>query len=127
MASSFVPTPRQSNWLITVGFLAFGYAIYLRYMVLENVPVGLVCDAGHQTWLCLSRRVASTLDNNGAFGWIALICGIIAFIRPGVVFLSVAIVATALGLVLHNAGLAGIAGGLIVLSFARPATQPEWR
>jgi hypothetical protein len=127
MTSSFTPTARQSNWLVAVGLLGFGYAIYLRYMVLENVPVGLACDAGQQTWLCLSRRIAGTLDNNGAFGWIALAAGIIAFIRPGVVFLSVALVATALGLVLHNAGLAGIAGGLVVLSFARPATQPEWR
>ena len=63
----------RRNWLIAVGLLAVGYAIYLRYMIVENVPVGLACDAGQQTWLCLSRKIAGTLDNNGAFGWIALI------------------------------------------------------
>jgi hypothetical protein len=125
MPAPFTPSGRQANWLIAVGLIATGYAIYLRYMVLENVPVGLACDAGQQTWICLSRRIAGTLDNNGAFGWIALGCAIVALIRPGVVLLSFALAATALGLVMHNAGLAGIAGGLIVLSLARPAPVPE--
>jgi hypothetical protein len=125
MPSPFTPSARQANWLIAAGLCAVGYAIYLRYMVVENVPVGLVCDAGRQSWICLSRRVAVVLDNNGAFGWIAFGSAIVALIRPGVVLLSVALVTTALGLVMHNAGLAGIAGGLIVLSLARPAPAPE--
>ncbi|HVG51942.1 MAG TPA: hypothetical protein VM867_09940 [Xanthobacteraceae bacterium] len=127
MATAFNPTTRQANWLIAVGLISVGYAIYLRYNIMENVQVGLGCDAGHQNWVCFSRKLADRLDNNGAFGWIALVAGVVAFLRPGVVFLSIALAATALGLVLHNAGLAGIAGGLIVLSFARPATRPEWR
>jgi hypothetical protein len=125
MNKPFTPSGRQANWLIAIGLLAVSYAIYLRYMIVENVPAGLACDAGAQTWLCLSRKVASTLDNNGALGWIALGCAVIAFIRPGVVLLSLALATTAVGLVMHNAGLAGVAGGLIVLSFARPALAPD--
>jgi hypothetical protein len=125
MPTPFTPSARQTNWLIVVGLSAVGYAIYLRYMIVENVPAGLACDAGHRTWLCLSRQIAGTLDNNGAFGWIALVFAIAAFIRPGVILLSIALVTTALGLVMHNAGLAGIAGGLMVLSFARPAPASE--
>ena len=125
MPTPFTPSARQANWLIAVGLSALGYALYLRYMIIENVPAGLVCDAGQQTWLCLSRRIAGTLDNNGAFGWIALVVAIAAFIRPGVALLSITLATTALGLVMHNAGLAGIAGGFIVLSFARPAPAPE--
>ncbi len=126
MAAPFTPSTRQGFWLIATALVAISYALYLRYLVMENVPVGLACDAGPQTLLCLSRHVANALDISGAFGWIALLFGIVAFLRPGVVFLSLALAATALGLVLHNGGLAGIAGGLIVLSFARPAPPPEF-
>ena len=125
MARPFTPPARQASWLIAIGLIAIGYAIYLRYMVVENVPVGLACDAGQQSWICLSRQVAVVLDNNGAFGWIALGSATVALIRPGVVLLSIALATTALGLVMHNAGLAGIAGGLIVFSLARPAPVPE--
>ncbi|MGZ5829351.1 MAG: hypothetical protein ACXWJW_12555 [Xanthobacteraceae bacterium] len=125
MPKPFTPTARQSNCLIAVGLLSIGYAIYLRYMIVENVPAGLSCDAGRQSWLCMSRQIAGTLDNSGAFGWIALIFAVAAFIRPGAILLSIALAATAIGLVMHNAGLAGIAAGLIVLSFARPVLAPE--
>jgi hypothetical protein len=125
MPKPFVPNPRQSNCLIAVGFLAVGYAIYLRYMIVENVPAGLACDAGRQSWLCLSRQVAGILDNNGALGWIALVFAVAAVIRPGAILLCIALAATAVALVMHNAGLGGLAGGLIVLSFARPATASE--
>ena len=120
----FTPTARQSNWLIAVGFSAFGYAIYLRYMILENVQAGLTCDTGAKSWLCFSRQVFHALDNNGALGWIALGAALIAFVRPGVVLLCIALVATALALVLHNAGLGGLAGGLVILCLARPAPVP---
>lgn len=121
----FRPSCCQSNWLIAGGLIAVGYAIYLRYMIVENVQAGLACDAGRPSWLCLSRQVAMTLDNTGAFGWIALVFAVAAFIRPGTALVALALAATALGLVMHNAGLAGLAGGLIVLSFARPAPAPE--
>ncbi len=126
MTAPFTPSIRQSIWLIAFALLAVGYALYLRYLEMENVPVGLACDADPQTWLCTSRHIANALDISGAFGWIALLFGIVAFLRPGVVLLSLALAATTLGLVLHNGGLAGIAGGLIVLSFARPAPPPEF-
>ena len=125
IARPFTPTGRQSSVLIATGLIAVGYALYLRYMIVENVPAGLACDAGRQSWLCMSRKIAGTLDNNDAFGWIALIFAVAAFIRPGAILLSVALAATSIGLVMHNAGLAGLAGGLIVLSFARPGPAPE--
>jgi hypothetical protein len=37
----------------------------------------------------------------------------------------IALPATAFGLVLHNAGLAGLAAALLILSLARPAPAPE--
>jgi hypothetical protein len=125
MSPRFLPTARQTNWLIAVGFLSIGYALYLRYMIIENVQAGLGCDAGHQTWLCLSRKVGLALDERGVFGWVALAAALLTVIRPGVVLFAIALAAIGLGLVLHNAGFAGLAAALLVLSFARPARAPE--
>ena len=31
----FLPTARQTNWLLIVGFVALGEALYLRYLAIE--------------------------------------------------------------------------------------------
>ena len=92
MSPRFLPTPRQTNWLITVGFLSVGYALYLRYMIMENVQAGLGCDTGHQTWLCLSRKVGLALDERGVFGWVALGAALPTLLRPNVVLFTLALV-----------------------------------
>lgn len=125
MGPRFLPPPRQANWLITIALVSLGYALYLRYMIIENVQAGLGCDAGLTTWLCLSRRVGLAFDEHGVFGWVALGAAALTFIRPNIVLFAIALAATPFGLVLHNAGLAGLAAGLIVLSLARPAAAPE--
>lgn len=124
MAQRFQPSPQQVHWLIVVGFLSIGYALYLRYMIIENVQVGLNCDTGLQTWTCLSRKVGLVLDERGVLGWVALAAALLTVIRPGVVLFAIALAATGLGLVLHNAGLAGLAVGLLVLSLGRPSAAP---
>jgi hypothetical protein len=125
MSPRFRPSPHQIKWLIAVGFLSVGYALYLRYMIIENVQVGLNCDTGLQTWACLSRKTGLALDERGVFGWVALGAALLTLIRPGVVLFAIALAATALGLVLHNAGFAGLAAALLVLSLARPASAAE--
>lgn len=34
--SSFLPTARQINWLLIVGFLSVGYALYVCYVMIEQ-------------------------------------------------------------------------------------------
>ena len=125
MIHRFLPTPRQTCVLAAIGLACLGYALYLRYLVVENVAVGLSCDAGAQTFICLSRKTALAFDENGVFGWIAAGAAMLTLIRPNVVLFAIALGAIGFGLVLHNAGLAGLAFGLIVLSRARPANVPE--
>jgi hypothetical protein len=57
----FVPTARQTNWLLVIGFLSLGQALYLRYMALENNTVSLACQAGLRTWLCDTFRLTIVL------------------------------------------------------------------
>lgn len=120
---SFLPTARQTNVLITLGFLALGYAMYLRYLVIEQPTVALACDAGLPTWLCATRRVVTAMFNVQAFGWFALAVALINLLRPTLVLFTLALMAGAAGLVLYNAGLAAFAIGLLILSFARPAIE----
>jgi hypothetical protein len=125
MRARFLPTAREVNWLISIGFLALGCAFYLRYFGIENTPLGLACDAGLGTSLCVMRKAAYTLAAHLVFGWIALGAALVNLMRPSPVCFSIALAATAFGLVLYNAGLAGVAAGILIMSFARPAAEPE--
>jgi len=59
------------------------------------------------------------------FGWIALAAALLNLVRPSIVLMSIALAAGGFGLVLHNAGLAGLAVALLILSLARPAPAVE--
>jgi hypothetical protein len=121
----FIPTARQTNWLLLVGLLALGEALYLRYLAIEHAPVSLACQAGLKTWLCAAFRATITLYNYQVFGGVALAAAVLNLIRPSIVLMSVALAFAAFGLVLHNADFAGLAVGLLILSLARPAPAKE--
>ena len=121
----FLPTARQTNWLLLVGLLSLGEALYLRYLAIEYAQVSLACQGGLSTWLCATFRLAIVLYNHSVFGWVALGAAVLNLVRPSIVLVLVALAATAFGLVLHNADLAGLAAALLILSLARPAPAPE--
>ena len=101
----FLPSARATNWLLIVGFCSLGYALYIRYLALEQSSVGLACAAGLDTWLCFSRRIIGALFRYNVFGITAL-------------------VVAALNL-FYNLGLASLAVGLLLLSLARRAPGSE--
>jgi hypothetical protein len=114
-------TPYQVQWLMIVGFITVGYALYLRYMAVEFSPVALACDAGLQTVLCKMRVLATVLFKNSVFGIVALVIATLNLMRPSIVLLTGGLVAASFGIVLYNVGLSGLAVGLFILGFARPA------
>jgi hypothetical protein len=114
-------TPYQVQWLLIVGFVTVGYALYLRYLAVEFSAVSLACDAGLQTMLCKSRVLATALFKNSVFGIVALVIAVLHVIRPSIVLLTGGLIAAGLGIVLYNIGLSGLAVGLLILGFARPA------
>jgi hypothetical protein len=121
----FLPTARQTNWLLVIGFLALGEALYLRYLAIEYATVALACQAGLDTWLCTTFRLVIVLFNHSVFGWIALSAALLNLVRPSLVLVSIALAAAGFGLVLHNADLSGLAVALLIVSLARPAPAPE--
>jgi hypothetical protein len=121
----FLPTARQINWLLPITLLALGEALYLRYLAIEYAPVSLACQAGLNTWLCATFRLTISLYNHSVFGWVALGAALLNLLRPSILLVALALAATAFGLVLHNANLAGMAAALLLLSLARPAPAAE--
>src|SRR5215475_3545469 len=121
----FLPSPRQIHWLLIIGFVSIGQALYLRYLAIEYAPVSLACQAGLDSWLCMSFRLVIVLFNHSVFGWLALVAALLNLMRPSIVLLAIGLAASGFGLVLHNAGLAGLAAGLLILSLARPAPAAE--
>ena len=119
--SPFRLTPYQVQFLLVVGFVTVGYALYLRYLAVELSTVALACDAGLQTMLCKARTLATYLFKNSVFGIAAVIIATLHVMRPSIVLLTGGLIAAGFGIVLYNIALSGIAIGLLILGFARPA------
>src|SRR5262245_21716708 len=121
----FLPNARAMNLLLIVGFCSIGYALYMRYLAVEQSSVGLACQAGLNTWLCFTRQVTIVLFTYSVFGWFALIVAALNLLRPSLVLFALALAAACLGLVLYNVGLSSLAAGLLVLSLARRVPEPD--
>jgi len=121
----FLPTARQTNFLLIVAFLCLGQAMYLRYMVMENSTMSLACQGGLATWLCDSFRLVNLLYPHQVFGGVALAVALLNLVRPSIVLVTVPLAAAAFGIVLHNADLSALAAGVLILSLARPAPTRE--
>jgi hypothetical protein len=123
--SLFRPTARQINWLLLVGFLSVGYALYLRYSAIETPAVALACQAGLDTWLCLARKLATILFQHSVLGAVALGVAMLNLLRPSIALIVVALAAAGLGIVLYNVTLSAFAVAVLLLSLARPAAAAE--
>jgi hypothetical protein len=125
MPRLFFPTAREWNVLIALGLLSLGYALYLRYIVIEQAWVALSCQDGATTWICISRNASIALFKNWVFGALALGAAAANLIRPSLALFALAMVAAAFGIVLYNIGASGLAAALLILSFARPASATK--
>jgi hypothetical protein len=114
-------SPYQVQFLLVVGFVTVGWALYVRYLAIEFSQVALACDAGLQTMICKARSVSTSLFKNSVFGIVALVIATLNLMRPSIVLLTLGVVAAGLGIVLYNLVLSGLAIGLLILGFARPA------
>jgi hypothetical protein len=121
----FLPTPRQTNWLLAIGFACVGYALYLRYLAIEQSTVGLACAAGLDTWLCLTRRIVIALFNHSVFGGVALAAAALNLVRPSIVLFALGLAAAGFGIVLYNVTVSSLAVALLILSLARPAIAAD--
>jgi hypothetical protein len=120
----FLPTARETNWLLIIAFISVGEAMYLRYMAIENLNVELACQAGLKTWLCAAFHISIALYNHYVFGGVALAAALLNLIRPSIL-VAVALAAGGFGIVLHNPELSALAAGVLILNLARRAPVTE--
>ena len=121
----FLPTARQTNWLLIIGFVSVGYGFYLRHLGLEHPLTVEACHSGARSWLCLAREAVRPLIHYAVFGVVALVAAIVNLIRPSIILFAIAIAFGGLGLVLYNAGSSALAVALLLVSFARPDNAAE--
>lgn len=117
--ATYLPSPRAALVVAGLGLLALGAALYLRYEIIQNTPIGLACEAGEESLTCSIRLAVIILFVRSVFGWTALLAAIVQLMRPNMIALAIGLVFAAFGLVLYNTRLAGLAAALLVLSFAR--------
>jgi hypothetical protein len=121
----FLPSRRAWTLFAVLGLAALGAALFLRYGIIQNTPIGLACEGGEESLTCKVRLTAILMFIQGTFGWIAMIAAGVQLWRPNRVAFAVGLVAALLGLVLYNTRASALAAALLVLSLARPA--PEGR
>jgi hypothetical protein len=121
----FLPTARETNWLLVIGFLAVGEALYIRFLAIENPNVALACQGGLKTWLCTSWQLSVVLFRHEVFGLVALAIAVLNLLRPSLVLVALTLAVAAFGVVLHNVDLSALAVGVLILSLGRPAPAPE--
>ena len=63
----FAPTAGELNWVISIGFVALGYALYMRYLVIQQSSVGLACDLGLDTWLAMHEDLRDSPSCRATF------------------------------------------------------------
>jgi hypothetical protein len=121
--SLFLPG-RKALWVISGAvLLALGAALYLRYGIIQNTPIGLACEAGEASLTCDVRIAVILLFIRSVFGWTALIAAAVNLARPNAVVFGIGLVAAAMGLVLYNTRLSALAVPLLLLSLARAAPE----
>jgi hypothetical protein len=117
----FAPSTRTIIVLAALGAGALSTALFLRYGIIQNTPIGLACEAGEESLTCKVRLAVILMFIQDCFGWTALIAAGVQLWRPNSVTLGVGLVFALLGLVLYNTRASALAVTLLVLSFARPA------
>ena len=115
----FKPSGRAVLILSPLVVAAVGLALYLRYDIIQNTPIGLACEAGERSLTCAVRLAAIHLFVRSIFGWTAVVAALLQLWRPNVVAFAIGLLSASFGLVLYNTRLSALAVALLVLSLAR--------
>lgn len=116
----FLPAPRQTNWLILLGFSALAATIYVRHTILEAEALTQICAGGAPLAMCGVRRAILELSALGVFGGVAVILAVLHFARPQTGLFAAALFVTVLGFIWGNPVASAFAAAVLTIAFARP-------
>jgi hypothetical protein len=119
----FRPSLRAALILVPLVVVALGAALFLRYGIIQNTPIGLGCEGGEESLTCTIRLAAILMFTWDVWGWVAVAAALVQLWRPNIIAFGIGVVVAALGLVLYNTRLSALAVALLVLSLARAAPK----
>jgi hypothetical protein len=115
----FRTSRRQALALGAMIIAVLGTALYLRFFIIQNTPIGFACEAGEVSFICRLRLATITLFNLNVFSGVAIAAAAVQLCRPNIVAFGIGLVFAAFGLVLYSTRLSALAVALLVLSLAR--------
>ncbi len=123
----FLPSRRAAIALVVVGIASLGIALFFRYGLVQNTPLGLACEEDGASFICAIRLAVILMFTFSIFGWLSVIVSLIQLWRPHVVLFGIGLAVSMLGIVLYNTRAAALAAVLLLLSLARPAPAARRR
>ncbi len=119
LPATFLPSRPALVAILVAAAASLAAALYLRYFIIQNTPIGLACEAGEESATCALRLATINLFGPGIFGWTAVIAALIQLWRPNTLVFAIGLIAAMFGIVLYNTRLSSLAVALLVLSLAR--------
>jgi len=116
-------TRRALGWAV-VPALAFALAFWLRYGVIQPESIGILCGQPDAPGWCAPRQWLILGQYYAVWGWVALVSAAIALFvtlpRPVLrIVLAVALLFSALALILYNTTLGAVALVMALLALLR--------
>ncbi|MDX2203398.1 MAG: hypothetical protein NW223_11670 [Hyphomicrobiaceae bacterium] len=125
MQNLFRPTPSQTAVLAGAGLCALGFAMAMRYLAIENTPLGLACAAAPSGLVCGLRAGVIALSQGAVLGYGGLVAALLNLLRPSMTLALVGLGLAGAGLVLYNTSPSAVAVACLAFSLARPVPEPE--
>ena len=113
---------RAAGW---IGVLAFGFALafWLRYGVIQPQDIGIACGQAEAPGWCGPRQWLISAQHYRIWGWVGLVGGVIGLFAGnlwgGRAVIAIALLFSAMALVLYNATLGAPAMILSLLALLR--------
>ena len=113
---------RATGWIILL-VLGFALAFWLRYGVIQPTDMGITCGQVDAPGWCAPRQWLISAQHYRIWGWVGLVGGLIGLFagdfRGGRLVIAIALVFSAMALVLYNATLGAPAMIVTLLALLR--------
>lgn len=109
---------RALLWLALLGF-GFALAFWLRYGVIQPTNIGIACGEADAPGWCAPRQWLISAQHYRIWGWVGLAGGLIGLFVGGRWIIAIALVFSAMALVLYNATLGAPAIIVTLLALLR--------
>jgi hypothetical protein len=109
---------RAAGWTLLL-LLGFALAFWLRYGVIQPTEMGIACGQADAPGWCAPRQWLISAQHYRIWGWVGLVGGLIGLFAGGRWIIAIALVFSAMALVLYNATLGAPAMIVTLLALLR--------